>query len=37
MNILASRSEGSQSIVWIEDPPDFIMDVITDDVALLPN
>jgi hypothetical protein len=36
-HILASRSEGSQSIVWIEDPPDFIIDVITDDVALLAN
>jgi hypothetical protein len=36
-HILASRSEGSQSIVWIKDPLDFIMDVITDDVALLPN
>jgi hypothetical protein len=34
-HVLASRSEESQSIVWTEDPPNFIVDIITDDVSVM--
>jgi hypothetical protein len=36
-HVLASRSEGSQSIVWIEEPPDYLVGVLADDVSVIPN
>jgi hypothetical protein len=36
VHVLASHSEGFQSIVWTDDPLDFIVDVITHDVSLMP-
>jgi ribonuclease HI len=32
---LASNSEGSQSIVWVEEPPDYIKCLLADDVTIL--
>jgi hypothetical protein len=34
---LASRAEGSQSVVWHEDPPDFIVGLLANDVNLFVN
>jgi hypothetical protein len=34
---LASQSEGTQSIVWIEDPPDYITSILANDVSVMAN
>jgi hypothetical protein len=34
---LASRAVGPLPSIWKEDPPDFLVDVITNDVSLLPK
>jgi hypothetical protein len=36
-HMLATRAEGSQSVVWLEEPPDFILHVLADDVSVMPN
>jgi hypothetical protein len=36
-HVLASHSEGSQSTIWIEEPPNYIKGVLSDDVTLFPN
>ena len=36
-HVLASRSEGNQSIVWLDDPPDFLMHVLANDVSVIRN
>ena len=36
-HVLASHSEGPMSIVWQEEPPDFLICVIANDISLLPN
>jgi ribonuclease HI len=36
-HVLASHSEGSQSTIWIEKPPNYIKGVLSDDVTLFPN
>ena len=34
-HMLASKAEDSMSTVWHEDPPDFIRDLLVNDVTLL--
>ena len=34
-HVLARYSEGPESIVWLDDPPDFISSVLTNDVTIL--
>jgi hypothetical protein len=34
---LASRAEGPQPAVWFEDPPDFLVGLLTDDVTIFIN
>ncbi|KAK1606691.1 hypothetical protein QYE76_030364 [Lolium multiflorum] len=34
-NLSASKAEGSQSIVWIDNPPEFIYELLADDVNYL--
>jgi ribonuclease HI len=34
---LARRAEGSMSIVWQDDPPDFLFSVLATDVTIMPN
>jgi hypothetical protein len=34
--VLATKVEGSQSVVWLEEPPDFILHVLADDVSVMP-
>jgi hypothetical protein len=36
-HVLANHSEGPQSIVWIEEPPDYLFDVLADDVSMIPK
>ena len=36
-HVLASHSEGPLSIVWQDEPPDFLIGVIANDVSLLSN
>jgi hypothetical protein len=33
-HMLACKAEGPQSIVWLEDPPDFLTELLTDDVTI---
>jgi hypothetical protein len=32
---LARHSEGPESIVWLDDPPDFIFSVLANDVTVM--
>ena len=32
---VASHSEGPMSVVWHEDPPDFLVNALADDVSVL--
>jgi hypothetical protein len=34
---LACKAEGPQSISWLEDPPDYIIGLIEDDVTIFDN
>ncbi|KAK1615246.1 hypothetical protein QYE76_020763 [Lolium multiflorum] len=34
-DLLARNSEGSQSVVWVEEPPDYIKCFLADDVTIL--
>jgi hypothetical protein len=36
-HVLATKEEGSQSVMWLEEPPDFILHVLADDVSVMPN
>jgi hypothetical protein len=36
-HMLAYEAEGSESIVWREDPPDFIVASLTNDLNLFAN
>ena len=36
-HVLARHSEGSLSIVWQDEPPDFLVNVLADDVSLIHN
>jgi hypothetical protein len=36
-HVLASHSEGSQSIVWIEEPPDYFVGILADEVYVISN
>ena len=36
-HVLASRSVGNQSIVWLDDPPDFLIHVLANDVSVIRN
>ena len=34
-HVLASRSEGNQSTVWLDDPPDFLFHVLANDASVM--
>jgi hypothetical protein len=34
-HVLASHLEGSQSIVWIKKPPDYLVGVLADNVSMI--
>jgi hypothetical protein len=36
-HVLASHDEGPLSIVWHDDPPDFLVNMLADDVSKISN
>ena len=36
-HMLACKAEGLQSIVWLEDPLDFLVESLTDDISMFAN